>query len=138
MIFDLQVAIVELLRNDAGVAALTGARVYDEVPQDLKGIKFPFQAWGDDDAEANDDKSGDGFDVRFRLHTWSRYAGKAETKRIHLATWSALHHKPGRLHVSGWQVVELDFLRDNIVLDADGRTRHGVAEYRALLHKIQA
>lgn len=136
MTFDLQVAVIELLRGDERIAARVRERVYDDVPAQLKPAMFPFIAWGEDDDEADDDKTGEGLDARFRLHVWSRYKGKAEAKRIIADTRAVLHHRPGRLHVSGWQVVEVDFLRSNLVLDADGLTRHGMAEFRALLHKI--
>ena len=125
----LQQAVFTALSGDSAVQALVGnpARVYDHVPQDTT---FPYVAMGEVAAADWDTKSEDGMDQTFMVHTWSRYRGMSEAKRIMGAVVDALDKVA--LSVTGHDLVQLRFEFSDTFLDEDGLTRHGVQRFRAL------
>lgn len=116
--------------------ALTGSErvmvqvtgVYDATPQDEA---FPYVTFAADSEEQWDTDDSHGFEAVVEVHTWSRFRGLGETKRIQQAIYNALHD------------VSLTVIRHNVVLclwesaqqfvDPDGLTRHGVQRFRVIL-----
>lgn len=109
----------------------TGATVpvYDDVPQNAA---FPYVELGDD-TQALDWSAvaHEGEEISFTIHTWSRYRGKKEALQIMGAVKAALQN--AKLSVTGWHLAGLRLDYSTIFTDADGKTRHGVSRFRALL-----
>ncbi|HYH39921.1 MAG TPA: DUF3168 domain-containing protein [Azospirillum sp.] len=130
----LQAAILSALNDALDVGSSpTGAAVsvYDDVPQ---GAAFPYVELGDD-ATAGDWSAlaTEGEEIHFHLHTWSRYRGKKEALQVMGAVKTALQN--ARLTVSGWCLASIREEFSTIFTDPDGRTRHGVQRFKALLRK---
>ena len=124
-----QQAVYTALTGDAAVQALIGnpARVYDHAPQDAT---FPYVVTGESTAVDWDTKSEDGMEQTLTVHSWSRYRGLSEVKRIMAAVVDALDKQA--LSVTGHDLVQLRFEFSDTFLDEDGLTRHGVQRFRAL------
>lgn len=119
----LQVAILAALRP-----ALSGVAVLDDVPQ---GQAFPYAVIGEDVVTDWSMLDRDGEDIDTTIHVWSRYAGKKEAKLLMATIKAALHERP--LTVAGQHLVVLRFTFETLFLEPDGKTRHGVLRFRALL-----
>lgn len=106
--------------------------VHDDVPQDAA---FPYVQIGDDTTVADwSALAREREEVSFHLHTWSRYRGKKEALEIMGAIKAALQNARD-LSVTGWTIAGIREDFATIFLDPDGRTRHGVQRFRALLRK---
>lgn len=101
--------------------------VYDRVPQDAV---YPFVTVGDDDVTTDfstDDSSGS--DTDFNVHVWSRYQGSAEIRDMMDEIASSLD----RYDFSIENFISIDVVQMRILRDPDGKTRHGVITFRALI-----
>lgn len=98
------------------------------VPQ---GTDFPYQTVGSGTGLNDDDKTTEGEDRTFIVEAWSQHLGEAEAGQILSDAYGALHGRD--LSVVGWGVSILRWITDDIMLDPDGKTTHGVARYRAKL-----
>ena len=124
-----QRAIYSRLTADERLAAFP-VGVYDHVPQD---DAFPYIVIGQDSEDQWDADDMHGFECIIEIHTWSRYRGMSECKRIQQLVYNALHD------------IELVVIRHNVVLclwesaqqfvDPDGLTRHGVQRFRVILNQ---
>lgn len=126
----LQAAVVAVLRADAGVAALVGARIYDEPPQT---VTFPYVRYGTDNL-APLRMSGDCVDddVTFSVEVHSRpVAGRVEAKRIAQAVRTALDDKT--LTVTGFALEWLQYTTQAITRAADGETYIATIAFEAAL-----
>jgi len=119
-----QSAVHGALVGDAGVAALVGARVFDHVPADSV---FPYLVIGETSGVPFDDKLKGGMMQALRVHTWSRARGATEAKEIMGAVAAALHW--AGLTVTGHELAWIRFTKSELMLDADGLTRHGVQTF---------
>jgi hypothetical protein len=93
---------------------------------------FPFIELGASQALPEDAGGDTGLEEYFDIHTWSRTAGKLQTKQIMTAIYNALHGQTltvtGRATAHCW----LDSAR---ILEApDGLTRHGLQTFR-IIHR---
>ncbi len=124
----LQSSLIAVLRANAPVAALVGARVYDSVPPTPT---FPYVALGD--VQVIPDKADciDGVEVFAQIDGWSRAVGYPEVKRIGAAIVAALDDQP--VTVTGYDVVVFEIENIQYLRDPDGLTRHGALTFRALL-----
>ncbi|MCG6203153.1 DUF3168 domain-containing protein [Rhodopseudomonas sp. HC1] len=124
----LRAAIYQALIADHGlVAALGGARVYDEPPQ---GVAFPYVTLGDArivDASADDAPLQE---HQLTLHAWSRQGGHKEAHVITGALLQALDDAP--LQPAGHRLVNLRFALADIRREADGRLYHALVRFRAV------
>src|SRR5690606_34355650 len=103
--------------------------VYDDVPQSASS--FPYVVIGEDTHIPWDTDDSVGSESTITLHVWSRYRGKKEAKDIQGLIYQALNRY--ELAVDGFHLVTLEFDYSDVLLDADGHTRHGVCRYRALV-----
>ncbi len=136
-----QIAVREKLADSAELTDIlashidgTRPAVYDNVPQmDDTGDDsvFPYVVIGDDTFQDWSTDTASGASATIAIHSWSRYDGKAEIKRIQKAVYDALHRQ--ELDVSGWEFIGCDFDNSETVLDPDAETRHGVQEFRVLI-----
>src|SRR5690606_12670206 len=120
----LQTAVHNRLSGYAGMPD-----VYDDVPQ--SSSSFPYVVIGEDThiPWATDDSVG--AETTVTLHVWSRYKGKKEAKDIQALIYQALNRY--ELSVDGYELVTLEFEYSDVILDADGLTRHGVSRFRSLV-----
>ena len=112
------------------VAGLTG-KVFDEVPQ---GTAYPYAVIGEDNITemATDDSTG--VNALVQVHTWSEYAGFKEINTLQGLIKGALDRQS--LTLAGWHFISCDFVQDIKMRDPDGKTRHGVSEYRVLIDTL--
>ena len=125
---ELQTAIVTALKADAGVVAVVGNRVYDNVPP---SASFPYISLGDSQVLPDKADCIDGTEVFFSLDGWSRDLRFPECKTISKAIVAALDDQP--LTVAGYTAVVFELDSINYLRDPDGITRHVALSFRALI-----
>jgi len=126
----LQKALVAALKSDAGVAALVGARVYDRPPQkptrpylQIGGI-LPRPLRTSEKSAAR---------VTFSIEAHSRnVAGRVEATQCTEAVVSALDETT-ELNVTGFSVVFVRWLTQEIEPDQDGISHTGIAVFETVL-----
>lgn len=126
----LQKAVIAAMKANAGVAALVGAKVYDEPPH---GVTPPYVRYGRDNL-APLRMSGDCVDedIAFSVEVHSRpVAGRVEAKRIAQAVREALDDQT--LTVTGFTLEWLQYTTQEITRAADGETYIAVIAFEAAL-----
>lgn len=126
----LQARLVAVLKANAGVAALVGARVYDEPPD---SVTFPYVRVGTIDlailrlsGECADE------DIVFSIEAHSRpVAGRVEASRIAHAVRLALDD--AALAVPGYTVEWCDFTTQAVTRAPDGRSYIATIAFNAAL-----
>jgi hypothetical protein len=119
------------LAANAGVAALVGARIYDEPPQN---VVFPYLRMVDINPAAFDTDTTEGAEISISVEAYSRSAsGRVEAAQMAEAVRAALHRQEASLTVSGFTLVELIFQTFNVTRDADGRGYTAVIVFQATL-----
>ena len=119
------------LAANAGVAALVGARIYDEPPQN---VVFPYLRMVDINPDAFDTDTTEGAEISISVEAYSRSAsGRVEAAQMAEAVRAALHRQETSLTVSGFTLVELIFQTFNVTRDADGRGYTAVIVFQATL-----
>ena len=126
--FALQTAIYSTLSNDNTLTSTLGAGVYDDV---LEGGTFPYVELGNETALDYSTKNVVGSEYTITLHIWSQYAGSKETKDIMDRIHDLLHDS--NITVTGFNLINLRFEFSDIMRDPDGKTRHGVMRFRAII-----
>lgn len=124
----LQQAVFTRLSADAALALLVGSRLYDDVP---RTAVCPYVTLSEMEARDRGTKSGEVSEVTLTLHVWSAQNGMKETQQILAALRALLHNANLTLSEGTLSRLqeELSFVRRL----ADGRTRQGVARYRAVV-----
>lgn len=125
---ELQAAIVSKLKNDAGVQAVVGQRIYDEVPSNPT---FPYISLGDPQVLPDDADCIDGTEIFWQIDGWARDPTFPMPKKIAKAITAALHNQD--ITVSGYTVVVCELNTTNYLRDPDGITRHCAVSIRFLL-----
>jgi hypothetical protein len=128
----LRAAIVDRLNADAAlIAALGGAKVYDEPP---KAAAFPYVTIGE--ARIANFSAGDDFgeEHQLTLHAWSRQGGHREAHLVAGALMAALDDAP--LALAAHRLVNLRFAVADVRREADGRTYHALVRFRAVTEPI--
>lgn len=126
---EVQRTIYQTLSGDTTLGNdITG--VFDHVPQNQA---FAYVVVGDDTAIQWDTDDANGFEMTVTLHTWTRYEGREQCKRIMGRIYELLQAQP--LAVSGYTTVYVFFEYSETLLDADGLTRHGVQRFRFVIHE---
>jgi hypothetical protein len=128
--WELQQAIYTRLTGYTALMAIAKA-VFDDVPQDIADTSFPYVQIGDDTTIPFNTHSSVGGEHTITIHSWSRYRGKSEIKRIQAQIYAALDRYA--LSVSGGTMVNCEQEFSTSFLDADGITRHGISRYRVIL-----
>ena len=119
------------LAANAGMAALVGARIYDEPPQN---VVFPYLRMVDINPAAFDTDTTEGAEISISVEAYSRSAsGRVEAAQMAEAVRAALHRQETSLTVSGFTLVELIFQTFNVTRDADGRGYTAVIVFQATL-----
>tara|TARA_R100001440_G_scaffold47455_3_gene67412 strand:- start:424 stop:828 length:405 start_codon:yes stop_codon:yes gene_type:complete len=126
--FPLQEIIYTTLNNDSTITSTFGAGVFDDV---LEGSTYPFVEIGNETAIDYSTKDSTGAEYTVTIHVWSQYAGSKETKQIMDRIHDLLHNS--NLTVTGFALINLRFEFSDILRDPDGKTRHGVMRFRAII-----
>lgn len=126
---DLQTAVVQRLRNAAGVTALVGGRVFDRVPPETP---FPYVSYGSDFLIQDDVSCITAYELSMQIDVWSRANGQPEMKRIAGAVRAALHDVEFDLGVDH-ALVLLEHENTRYLGDPDGLTSHGALTFKALI-----
>lgn len=129
---DLQGAVVQRLRNAAGVLALVGDRVFDHVPPQTP---FPYVSYGSDSLIQDDVSCITAYEVSVQIDVWSRAEGQPEMKRIAGAIRAALHDAEfdvGTDHA----LVLMEHETTRYIGDPDGITLHGAITFKALIDAV--
>jgi hypothetical protein len=127
----LQAAVVAALLDDAAVAALVDARVYDAPP---RNAAFPYVALGP--AGVTDWSTGTeaGAEHALAITVWSRERGKRACHEILAAVEAALHDAD--LTLSGHALVNLRFERSETRRETDGITWRGTMHFRGVTEVV--
>lgn len=124
----LQKALHARLIADADVlAAIGGARVFDDVP---RGAAFPYVTFGITSDRDWGTATEAGSEHIVTLHVWSRAAGRREADAIVNALAGALHD--AALTLDGHRLVNLRRELSEARRDPDGETFHGLVRFRAV------
>jgi hypothetical protein len=131
-----QQAIYDKLANDAPLNAVV-VGVFDDKPQLADpgdASNYPYVTIGEDNHITVDTDTELMNQVSITVHTWSRYAGRAETKQIQGLVKDALHR--ANLVQSGYKFITITQESSESQLDADGLTRHGIQTFNLLIEEI--
>lgn len=125
---ELQAAIVGKLKADAGVQAVVGQRVYDEVPPNPT---FPYISIGDNQVLPDKADCIDGTEIFWQLDGWARDQTFPMVKSISKAVVAALDDQ--EITVTGYAVIVCEINTINYLHDPDGITRHAAINFRFLI-----
>ncbi len=124
-----------LVLHDAEVARIeaeTTYTVYDDVPE---GAAYPYVVMGEMTGRDWSDKFEPGQEVYSTIHIWSQYKGRKEATEMGDAILQALSKSPLDLAPNFRAVLqELDM--NELIIDIDGKTRHGILRNRYLIEQI--
>jgi hypothetical protein len=123
---ELQRTIVARLKADAPLAAIIGARVYDQPPATPM---FPYITLGEDHTLPDRGQGYDGSDVSLTIHAWSKGTGFPEAKRMIEAIRASLTDAP--LALTGHRLVNIEFEDSRVLRDPDPAITHGVITFLA-------
>lgn len=124
----LQQAVYAALLADSGVAALAGARIYDDVPGDAA---MPYVVIGEDQESDWSTATETGSQHMLSIHVWSRAAGHKEAKLLCDAVRAVLDG--AALAVSGTTLIDLRYQATQYARQSDGRTIRAALTFRAIL-----
>jgi hypothetical protein len=129
----LQKGLRAALVANTGVAALVGARIYDEPPQN---VTFPYIRFGDIEPGAFDTDTIEGALTGISIEAHSRSAsGRVEAVRMVEAVRDALHRQEPSVTVAGHTLVELIYQTYSVTRDNEGRGYTAVISLQAMLEK---
>ena len=103
------------------------APVYDHVPQKSA---YPYIVIGEDTISEWDTDDKTGFDATVTIHVWSRYRGKKEAKLIQSEIYAAMNRQ--NLDIADYGTAGVTFQYQDVFMDSDGLTYHGVCRYQVL------
>jgi hypothetical protein len=122
---DVQTGIRAALAGDAGVAALIGARIFEQAPQ---GAAFPHIVIEGMETQAFDTQGSSGNELQLTLRAFSRARGFGEVQNVLAAVRAALHEAdfsvPGQILISCRQA--------GAELSGGGELREGVARFHII------
>lgn len=125
---ELQAAIVGKLKNDPGVQAVVGQRIYDEVPNNPT---FPYISLGDNQVLPDKAACIDGTEIFWQIDGWARDPTFPMVKKISKAVIAAMDDQD--ITVTGYAVIVCELNTTNYLHDPDGITRHVAINFRFLI-----
>jgi Protein of unknown function (DUF3168) len=128
---ELQAALVGKLKNDAGVQAVVGQRIYDEVPPNPT---FPYISLGDNQVLPDKADCIDGVELFWQIDGWARDPTFPMTKQISKAVVAALDDQD--LTINGYAAIVAEINTINYLHDPDGITRHVAISFRFLIQSL--
>jgi hypothetical protein len=121
--------IVEFLTN--AYSKLDGelsCSVFDHIPQDEQ---FPYLYYADAEARPDDTHGSEDEIVRWTCHLYSQGNGTEESWNL-IEELDAIVRTPAFAYAG---LTNIDRVLREVVPDGDGKTYHGIAEYRVRLEK---
>lgn len=129
--YELQIALVAILKNDSGVAAFVAGRVYDGPPPNPT---LPYISLGARDVVPDDADLLTMREETVQFDIWSgAHGGTSAAARIVDAVKRALHLQRPVLTVNA--LTSLEVVLTRTFLDADGITAHGMVQVSALMEE---
>ena len=114
------------------IEAQTTYKIFDANPENEA---FPYITMGEVTARDWSDKFEPGQEVYFTIHIWSQYEGRKEAEEMADEILQALTLMPLDLTPNFRAVLsELDSY--DLIIDIDGKTRHGVLRHRYLIEEV--
>ena len=130
--WELQKSLYSALVNDTALTALlSGAKVYDDVPQ---GTAFPYVTIGETTVRDWSTGSEEGLEHILTVHVWSRAKGRRQVHDIIDAMTARLHNM--ELPVMGHNLVNFRHELSEARRESDGETYHGIVRYRAVTEPV--
>lgn len=127
----LQEALVTALKSDTAIAALVGARVYDEPPQ---RVVYPYVRIGNIEIRPFRTDGRAAWSVTFSIEAHSRpQQGRVEAARIGAAVIAALDETHGAIPVTGYVFSWCQFVTAMTRRAGDGRSYQSTAAFDAVL-----
>jgi hypothetical protein len=123
----LQKALHARLAGDAALAALVGARIYDNPPDDAG---FPYLTLGENARRDWSTGESRGAEHFLSLHAFSRRGGRSEAKAVLAAVAGALDE--AALTLEGHALINLQWQDSETRREADGRSWRGTIRFRAV------
>lgn len=124
-----------LVLHDAEVARIeaeTTYTVYDDMPEQAP---YPYVVMGEMTARDWSDKFEPGQEVYSTKHVWSQYSGRKEAVDMGDGILQALSKSPLDLAPNFRAVLQgLDM--NELIIDIDGITRHGILRHRYLIEEV--
>jgi len=114
------------------IEAQTSYNVFDDMPE--KEV-FPYVVMGEVTARDWSDKFESGQEVYSTLHIWSQYAGRKEADEMADSILQALTLSPLDL-LPNFRAVLDRFDSYDLIIDIDGKTRHGIIKMRYLIEEV--
>lgn len=122
-----QTKIYDILTGDLTLMGLV-VGVWDNAPDNSD---YPYVEIGDDDHSDWSSHTHQGFSSDLRLHFWSQARGRKEIKDIMNRVYTLLHNID--LAIVNFPTVSFRCELNEVIIDIDGRTYHGVQRYSLLL-----
>ena len=113
------------------IEANTDYKVFDENPVNEA---YPYIVMGEITAKDWSDKSEDGMEVYSTIHVWSRYHGRKEADEMSDMVIQALA-SPLNLGASFREALGM-FDGYDLMVDLDGKTRHGIVRMKYYIEEI--
>lgn len=114
------------------IEAETSYTVYDDNPEQAA---YPYVVMGEITARDWSDKFEPGQEVYSTIHIWSQYAGRKEADDIADGVLQALTKSPLDLGPTFRGVLDA-FDSYDLIIDIDGKTRHGIIRMRYLIEEV--
>ena len=128
---ELQAAIVSKLKNDTGVNAVVGQRIYDEVPPNPT---FPYITLGDNQVLPDKADCIDGTEIFWQLDGWARDPTFPMPKQISKAVVAAMDDQ--EIPISNYAIIICEIANINYLHDPDRITRHVAISFRFLIQAV--
>lgn len=120
--------VVPLLKGDAALSEMIGARVYDRVPA---SAKMPYISFGASWETTDDAECIAGVEIGFRIDVWSTEVGRPEARRIAHRVRALLHDLDADLPEGA--LVMLQHRRSDTLTGPDGLTSQVAIEFSATI-----
>ncbi len=117
----------------ARIRTATSYTVYDNDPE---AKSFPYIKIGEFDAQDWSDKSKPGQSVIVTLHFWSTYQGKKEVSEMMNVVLEALTVDWTPDLTPAFRVVLSRLDMQTVIIDIDGKTRHGILKLKYLIEEL--
>lgn len=124
-LWQVQKAVWSLLSSNAGLQAIVGDKFYDQVPDHTL---YPYVTVYTESSSDFSTFNKLGEQVILNVHTWSQANGRQEALSIMTLIDTLLNR--ANLTISGYSLVGCVREFQEVLLDQDGRTYHGVQRFR--------
>lgn len=118
-------AIIATLRDDAGVGALIGDRIYTEVPQ-TETFPYAHVQINSDDFSGN---TFTGMEHTVEVKVYSREPSPNECGQVRSAVYDALNRIEDTLTLDSGHVASVNFITSLLLKEDDGVTWQGVIQF---------